>query len=83
MARQTINVGTINGKDGDTIRDAFIKVNTNFIDVYNELSVQAGTFLIDGGTASTTFDFSERSIDAGTSMTVYDSLDEEIDGGAV
>jgi hypothetical protein len=35
MARQTINVGTgPNSLDGDVIRNAFIKVNENFVDLY-------------------------------------------------
>jgi len=38
MARQTINVGT-NQDDGtgDLLRDAFVKVNTNFTELYNEI----------------------------------------------
>lgn len=35
MARQTINVGTgPNSLDGDVLRNAFIKINENFIDLY-------------------------------------------------
>ena len=35
MARQTINVGTgPNSLDGDVLRNAFIKANDNFIDLY-------------------------------------------------
>ena len=34
MAKQTINLGTPNGKDGDIIRDAFQKVNQNFTELY-------------------------------------------------
>ncbi len=38
MSRQTINVGT-NQDDGtgDTLRGAFVKVNANFVEIYNEL----------------------------------------------
>ena len=38
MSRQTINVGT-NHDDGtgDSPRAAFVKVNANFVEVYNEL----------------------------------------------
>lgn len=34
MAQQTINVGTANQGDGDPLRDAFVKVNANFGEVY-------------------------------------------------
>ncbi len=35
MAKQTINIGTaLNAKDGDTVRDAFAKVNGNFNELY-------------------------------------------------
>ena len=35
MAKQLINLGTPNGKDGDIIRTAFDKVNQNFTEVYD------------------------------------------------
>jgi len=34
MAKQDIDIGTPNGKDGDLVRDAFNKVNQNFIELY-------------------------------------------------
>jgi hypothetical protein len=34
MAKKTINLGTPNGRDGDTVRDAFQKVNDNFTDLF-------------------------------------------------
>lgn len=35
MARQNINVGTgPNSLDGDVLRNAFIKINDNFVDLY-------------------------------------------------
>lgn len=34
MAKQTINLGTPNGRNGDAIRDAFQKVNNNFEELY-------------------------------------------------
>lgn len=35
MAKLTINIGTaVNAKDGDTVRDAFNKVNQNFTELY-------------------------------------------------
>lgn len=42
MAKQIINVGTSeNSKNGDPIRTSFIKVNSNFTELYSSLS--AGT----------------------------------------
>ena len=35
MAQLPINVGTPGAGDGDTLRDALLKTNTNFTDVYN------------------------------------------------
>lgn len=36
MAKQTINVGTApNTRNGDTLRDAFVKTNANFTELYN------------------------------------------------
>jgi hypothetical protein len=49
MAKQTINVGsTANDGTGDKLRDAFVKVNANFTELYNDdagdvNSVNAGT----------------------------------------
>jgi hypothetical protein len=49
MAKQTINVGsTANDGTGDKLRDAFVKVNDNFTELYNDdagdvNSVNAGT----------------------------------------
>ena len=49
MAQQTINVGsTANDGTGDKLRDAFVKVNSNFTELYNDdagdvNSVNAGT----------------------------------------
>lgn len=38
MTQESINVGTgPNTKNGDTVRDAFIKVNQNFDEVYSTL----------------------------------------------
>ena len=38
MARQTINIGTrANDASGDTIRDAFDKVNDNTTELYNRM----------------------------------------------
>jgi len=35
MAQQNINTGTPNGQDGDFVRDAFVKAEDNFTELYN------------------------------------------------
>ena len=55
MARQTINVGT-NQDDGtgDNLRAAFVKVNDNFLEVYNELGgVALSNIKMTGSTITT------------------------------
>lgn len=61
MAKQTINVGTLaNDKTGDALRNAFIKVNNNFTELYNAGGGSAntgdvtfdGVSIIGAGTAS-------------------------------
>lgn len=60
MAKQTINIGTTpNDGTGDTIRDAFDKVNDNFNETYAEFALGAilstnGTYI--GETLSATVD---------------------------
>ena len=39
MAKQLINLGTPNGRDGDTVRVAFTKINENFNDLYNSIDL--------------------------------------------
>jgi hypothetical protein len=57
MAKQTIELGTgPNTKDGDTVRDAFNKVNQNFTELYSSVQPPEDTLNIDGGSASTVFD---------------------------
>ena len=36
MAKQTINIGTPNSGTGDTVRDAFDKINDNFTELYTD-----------------------------------------------
>lgn len=44
MTKQVINVGTSpNSRTGDTLRTAFIKINENFNDVYNNLTILNGS----------------------------------------
>jgi hypothetical protein len=53
MAQQNLNVGTPNGKDGDFVRDAFVKAEANFTELYaggihegyTETGTQAGNNL--------------------------------------
>ena len=55
MAKQTINVGT-NQDDGtgDSLRGAFVKVNDNFTEIYNELGgVALSNIKMSGSTIST------------------------------
>ena len=40
MAQQNINNGTPNGNDGDFVRDAFIKTQANFTELYDSLRRQ-------------------------------------------
>lgn len=43
MPRQIINIGSnANDGTGDTLRDAMIKINDNFIELYNETAVDSG-----------------------------------------
>jgi hypothetical protein len=57
MAKQIINIGTPNGKNGDAIRDAFNKTNQNFTELYT----------LTGGTAA---DLSELAQDYAAEMFV-------------
>ncbi len=46
MAKRLINVGSsVNARDGDTIRVAFIKVNDNFNEVFDEVISTASSLL--------------------------------------
>lgn len=44
MAKQVINIGSgFNTKDGDTVRDAFNKVNQNFDELYIIAEIDGGS----------------------------------------
>jgi hypothetical protein len=43
MTQLVLNIGTANGGDGDTLRAAMIKVNTNFTEIYD--SAQLSSFI--------------------------------------
>ena len=54
MAKQTINIGTrANDASGDTIRDAFDKVNDNFNEIYTELGNPGTDLKFSNATIST------------------------------
>lgn len=57
MAKQSINVGTLaNDKTGDALRNAFIKVNNNFTELYDGGgggTADLGSFKIEGNTLGT------------------------------
>jgi hypothetical protein len=57
MPRQIINVGTgPNTKNGDPIRNAFVKVNANFAELYNELNnIEIGAVTWDSVTEKPNF----------------------------
>ena len=59
MAKQIINVGTPDKGNGDPIRTAFNKVNSNFTELYtalglNDTTLNLGSFEFNGSTMSTT-----------------------------
>jgi hypothetical protein len=75
MANQNINVGTAaNDKKGDSLRAAFVKVNSNFTELYTELglindvTLSLGAFEFAGSTISTT-DSTAIVIDQATTIT--------------
>tara|TARA_R110000823_G_scaffold214021_1_gene343908 strand:+ start:96390 stop:98705 length:2316 start_codon:yes stop_codon:yes gene_type:complete len=48
MIPENINPGTPNQKDGDKLRDAFVKVNTIFTDIYTKLFTKTSELTNDG-----------------------------------
>ena len=48
MIPENINPGTPNQKDGDKLRDAFVKVNTIFTDIYTKLFTNTSDLTNDG-----------------------------------
>jgi len=59
MAQLNINIGTPNGNDGDTVRDAFSKTEDNFTELYNSQANLTAELIADttvgGVTATDTF----------------------------
>ena len=67
MAKQTINVGTSElAGDGESIRTAFVKINSNFDELYSSSSSGSSEVIsIDGGSASSTYLAGDLTIDGG------------------
>jgi hypothetical protein len=59
MAQQTINIGSADGKTGDTYFDAFTKVEANFTDVYSQVANIAAKSIVINSTADLPAAFSE------------------------
>ena len=74
MTKQVINVGQADKGNGDPIRTAFVKVNSNFNELY-DLIGQVNTLILnlrlDGGSASTIYDSNGLNIDGGVSNTTF------------
>ena len=73
MTKKTINVGSIANPTGDSLKNAFVKVNDNFTELYNALGLDAdtlniGAFEFAGSTISTT-DSTAIVIDQATTVT--------------
>jgi hypothetical protein len=93
MTQQTINVGTSpNDKRGDSLRAAFLKVNANFTELYNEIeSIEIGEVTWESVTGKPPIpaDISDLtdnqglladSFDGGGAASEYDE-EQTIDGG--
>ncbi len=87
MTRQTINVGaTANDKQGDSLRAAFQKVNSNFTELYTALGLDGnsilnlGAFEFTGSTISTT-DSTAIVIDQATTVTSNLTVNGDIIAG--
>ena len=67
MAQETINIGTseLTG-DGESIRSAFSKINSNFTELYaNPSSGSNDVYLVDGGSATAVYTSSDLVLDGG------------------
>jgi hypothetical protein len=74
MTKQVINVGQADKGNGDPIRTSFIKVNSNFTELYDLIGQINSTILnikLDGGAASTIYDANGLNIDGGVSDTTF------------
>jgi len=81
MAIQIINIGqTANDRKGDSLRTAFQKINSNFIELYAGGGIIAPALEFDGGGAATIFSQTDLNIDGGAASTIFTTT---IDGGGV
>jgi len=74
MTKQLINVGEADKGNGDPIRKAFVKVNSNFNELYDligQLNASILNIRLDGGAASTIYDTTGLNIDGGKSNTTF------------
>jgi hypothetical protein len=74
MTIQVINVGQADKGNGDPLRTAFVKVNSNFNELYDLISQINSSILnirIDGGAASTDYEATGLNIDGGESDTTF------------
>ena len=73
MAKKIIRTGTIADPTGDSLKNAFIKVNDNFTELYNALGLDAETLNLGAfefnGSVMTTTDSSAITIDQATTVT--------------
>jgi len=78
MAKQTVNIGTSENKgDGDPLRDAFIKINNNFEELYSNFN--AISFDKDTKTFSGTLEGDlVGSVFSDTSMTILDGISGDL-----
>lgn len=92
MAKQTINLGTPDKGNGDPLRVAFAKVNSNFDELFNtELSQDyVAQMLVNGNHEGASVEYDDvnnklniiiaQEYDGGSASTVYDN-DTTLDGG--
>ena len=73
MAKKIIRTGTTADPTGDSLKNAFIKVNDNFTELYNALGLDAETLNLGAfefaGSVITTTDSSAITIDQATTVT--------------
>ena len=73
MAKKIIRTGTTADPTGDSLKNAFIKVNDNFTELYNALGLDADTLNLGAfefsGSVMTTTDSTPIVIDQATSIT--------------
>lgn len=70
MSKQTVNIGTVaNDGTGDTLRDAFDKLNDNFDETYGWIRAAGGVAVVSG---EQTITFSSPLPSASYSLNIWD-----------